>query len=426
MSETRVRLRAITEEDLPDYVIWLNDPEVTQFTQIESGGITLEGEREWFARITAPDEGNRHWAIELDGRHVGNCALMPDPAGLTAVIIGDKTTWNRGCGTAALREVLRIGFEEMGLHRVHLTALAENGRAIRCYEKCGFQREGLRRRHYLKRGRLVDVVCMGVLREEWEARERSLVPEPLAPWEKDAEWQHCMDALVPRSGEVIVDAGCSDGLRTLLIASRVAPSGRVIGIEHRQEKVEEAIARIAAHGMQAVASAQCGDIRSLPLSDGSVDAWFCRETLEYLEDPLRALSEAIRVVRPGGRVVANEADWDTLAYNATDKAAERRFVAVHTDHGGGGSADGRTGRKLLSLFREAGLADVRLEVHAMWSDKYSPDDCYVCWPLRDGHVHRGCITQQDLDAWYADMSAQAQRGRYFHCFTYFICVGEVR
>jgi len=184
MSEMSVRLRAIAEADLSDYVAWLNDPEVTQFTQIESGGITLEGEREWFARITAPDERNRHWAIELDGRHVGNCALMPDAAGLTAgfgIIIGDKTAWNRGCGTAALREVLRVGFEEMGLHRIHLTALAENARAIRCYQKCGFRHEGLRRRHYLKRGRLVDVVCMGILREEWEEQLKSVGQELAHP-----------------------------------------------------------------------------------------------------------------------------------------------------------------------------------------------------------------------------------------------------
>jgi SAM-dependent methyltransferase len=314
--------------------------------------------------------------------------------------------------------VLRIGFEEMGLQRIHLTVFARNTRGFRCYEKCGFRHEGIRRRHFLKRGKWEDVVCMGMLRQEWEAGELGLTP--------GAEWQNCLDALSPHQGEVIVNAGCGDGLPALFIASRVAPSGRVIGIEANEERVEKAVERIAARGMQAVASVQPGDVRSLPLPDDSVEAWFCRETLEYLEDPMVALSEAIRVVRPGGRVVAMEADWDTLAYNASDKAAERKFVAVHTDHGGGGSVDGRTGRKLLSLFREAGLAGVRLEVHTRWSDKYSPDEDYVCWPLREGHVRRGCITQEELDAWYADMSAQAQRGRYFHCFNYFICVGRVR
>ncbi|UCC69230.1 MAG: GNAT family N-acetyltransferase [Armatimonadota bacterium] len=175
MAQAHVRLRPITEADLPDYVEWLNDPEVTEFTQVE-GPCTLEGEREWFQRVTAPDSHTRNWAIEANGRHIGNCALMLHESGEIAgfgIIIGDKTQWGKGYGTAALREVLRIGFEEMGLQRVHLTAFAGNTRGLRCYEKCGFQREGVRRRHYLKRGRWCDVVCMGILREEWEAQQCS-------------------------------------------------------------------------------------------------------------------------------------------------------------------------------------------------------------------------------------------------------------
>jgi RimJ/RimL family protein N-acetyltransferase len=85
------------------------------------------------------------------------------------IIIGDKTQWGKGCGAAALREVLRIGFQEMNLQRIHLTALDGNARAVRCYEKCGFRHEGVRRRHFPKRGKWLDVICMGILREEWEA-----------------------------------------------------------------------------------------------------------------------------------------------------------------------------------------------------------------------------------------------------------------
>jgi len=174
MSEQRVCLRPITEADLPDYLRWLSDPEVTEFTAME-GPITLEGEREWFARVSDPESGIRNWAIEVDGRHIGNCALHLDKrSGPTAgfgIVIGDKAAWNKGYGTAALREVLRIGFEEVGLHRIHLQAFAENARGIRCYEKCGFRREGLQRQAWFKRGRWIDVVTMAILREEWEANE---------------------------------------------------------------------------------------------------------------------------------------------------------------------------------------------------------------------------------------------------------------
>lgn len=176
MSEAQVRLRTVTEADLPDYVRWLNDPEVTQFTTLEAGSITPEGEREWFARISDPERRDRCWAIEAGGRHVGNCALGLDETGRAGgfgIIIGDKTQWGKGYGTAALREVLRIGFGEMKLQRIWLQAFSGNARGLRCYEKCGFRREGVLRRHRLKRGEWVDVVCMGILREEWEAQECS-------------------------------------------------------------------------------------------------------------------------------------------------------------------------------------------------------------------------------------------------------------
>ncbi len=430
MSDQHVLLRPVTDADLPEYVRWLNDPEVTAFTLREFPNATLESERAWLARKSAPDSRDRPFTIEVEGRPIGICELHVEESGQTAfygIIIGEKTLWSQGYGTAATRAALRIGFQEMGLQRIWLNVGSHNPRAIRCYEKVGLRQEGVMRRARLKRGQWIDVAVMAMLREEWEARERGLAPErPMGDWQFVKQWQRCMDALMPKSGETIIDAGCRAAGRSLLIAAHVLPDGRVMGFDINASTIEHAAAMIADRGMQGIVSAQCGDIRALPLPDNCADAWFCRETLEYLDDPGVALAEAIRVVRPGGRVVAMEADWDTLAYNASDKEAERKFVAIHTDFGGGGSLDGRVGRKLLSLFREAGLADVKLEAHAIWNDKYMPEDCYLCYPVRQGHVQRGCIAQDELDAFYADLKAQAERGRYFHCYSYFICVGTVR
>jgi RimJ/RimL family protein N-acetyltransferase/predicted N-acetyltransferase YhbS len=179
MPEQRVRLRPITEADLPDYVRWFNDPEATGFYDREAGTVTLDGEREWLSCISAPDCRERHWAIEAEGRHIGRCALVRDrnpavaKAGL-GIIIGDKSAWGRGYGPAALRELLRIGFEDMYLHRIQLTVFPENRRALRCYAKCGFRQEGFERQSYLKGGRWRDLITMAILREEWEARQHSV------------------------------------------------------------------------------------------------------------------------------------------------------------------------------------------------------------------------------------------------------------
>ena len=70
---------------------------------------------------------------------------------------------NVGLGAALLREGIRIA-RERHLHRVELTVIADNHRAIRLYEKIGFQREGLKRENYLgEDGRYHDEIVMGIL-----------------------------------------------------------------------------------------------------------------------------------------------------------------------------------------------------------------------------------------------------------------------
>ena len=72
----------------------------------------------------------------------------------------------RGLGTEAVRRVLEYGFDELGLHRVSLRVLAGNIRAIRCYEKCGFQVEGRERETVFLDGAWRDDLIMGLLSRE--------------------------------------------------------------------------------------------------------------------------------------------------------------------------------------------------------------------------------------------------------------------
>ena len=103
------------------------------------------------------------------------CLLVEDElaAGRTkraelAISIGEKDCWSRGLGTDAVRTVLRHGFEDLGLRRVDLHTDADNARGIRCYEKCGFVREGVMRARRLRYGEPLDMVLMAVLRDEWQ------------------------------------------------------------------------------------------------------------------------------------------------------------------------------------------------------------------------------------------------------------------
>jgi RimJ/RimL family protein N-acetyltransferase len=84
--------------------------------------------------------------------------------------MGNPEYQGKGYGTDAMNLALRFAFQELNLHRVSLDALATNARAVRSYEKCGFVHEGAMRGAELRDGKRDDIVTMGILRWEWEAR----------------------------------------------------------------------------------------------------------------------------------------------------------------------------------------------------------------------------------------------------------------
>jgi RimJ/RimL family protein N-acetyltransferase len=84
--------------------------------------------------------------------------------------VGNRSFWDRGYGTEAMELLLNFAFDELNLHRVFLTVFSYNPRAIRLYEKLGFQREGVYREHLQRDGQRFDMLHYGILRHEWAAR----------------------------------------------------------------------------------------------------------------------------------------------------------------------------------------------------------------------------------------------------------------
>jgi RimJ/RimL family protein N-acetyltransferase len=81
--------------------------------------------------------------------------------------IGETDYWSKGYGTDVMNVLLRFAFTEINLRRVSLTVFEYNPRAVRSYEKTGFRHEGRVRQVLNKEGRRWDVLCMGILREDW-------------------------------------------------------------------------------------------------------------------------------------------------------------------------------------------------------------------------------------------------------------------
>lgn len=178
-----VRLRALERSDAERLHAWVNDGEVTHHTSARYQRSLLDEER-WFDELPPNGFGGVRLAIETkDGRYIGTVQLLEprpeDRKAELAIVIGEKDCWSKGYGTDAVMTVLRFAFHEMNLHRVWLTTLEYNERAIACYRKCGFREEARLRQEVFKHGRYWDFVLMGILRPEFDAlgQQAAVAPE---------------------------------------------------------------------------------------------------------------------------------------------------------------------------------------------------------------------------------------------------------
>lgn len=170
---SKVTLRAISRDDLARLCQFNNDLEV----ELAGGGDpplpqSLERLQADFDQQAA--RGGRDgtsFAIEADGKVIGQCGLFQfDTVARTCALgiaIGDKAYWGRGYGREAVRLLVEYAFQHHNLHKVYLTVNGNNERAIRSYRACGFVEEGRLRQHAWNSGAYIDLVYMGILRDEW-------------------------------------------------------------------------------------------------------------------------------------------------------------------------------------------------------------------------------------------------------------------
>src|SRR5690348_14476643 len=153
-----------------------------------------------------------------------------------------------------------------------------------------------------------------------------------------------------RPGVRLLDVGCGPGSITADFARRVGP-GTVLGVDASADVIAEA------QRDHPDVSFAIGDVYRIDVPDGSYDIVHAHQVLQHLSDPVAALTDMRRVVRPGGIVAVRDSDYGSFTWHPADDRLVRwleLYRAIARSNGGEPDA----GRRLLSWAQQAGFSRI--------------------------------------------------------------------
>lgn len=154
-------------------------------------------------------------------------------------------------------------------------------------------------------------------------------------------------------GQTLLDVGCGPGTITLDLAARVAP-GLVRGIDSASDAIDAAS---AVNDRPEQVSFAVDDVYALDAPNASYDVVHAHQVLQHLSDPIRALREMRRVLKPGGVMAARDSDYSCFSWAPLDPALTRWNELYHAI-ARRNQAEPDAGRFLLGWAQQAGFTDV--------------------------------------------------------------------
>ena len=217
-----------------------------------------------------------------------------------------------------------------------------------------------------------------------------------------------LDLLQIAPGEKVLDVGCGTGVVTRAVARRVAPTGRVVGIDPSPTMLAVAREIAEREGVAEQIEFRVGDARALSVDDAAFDIVLAITALSHTTDAERAIPELLRAVRPGGRVGIFDIDPESWMVCHPDRALTRRISAAATD----AVTNGWLARRLPGLLESVGVQDVR--VRAFTPVERDPTGFFATQaPMRANQaVLAGAISENECESWLAALRAEQAANRF--------------
>lgn len=223
--------------------------------------------------------------------------------------------------------------------------------------------------------------------------------------------------LGPRPGERVLEVGCGLGADARALAEAVGPAGEVVAVDVSEAMLAAARER---HDERLNVTYERADVTALPFDDGTFDVVRVERVLQHVAAPDRACAEMARVLKPGGRLLALDTDWGSLAVDLADTALAERCLAHTADR----FVQRRAGLQLRRLLAGAGLRDVEVDAYASCYTRLA--DAAVPLPMFNADLPQAAsfLPAEDRDAWFRALDEADAAGTFVASWTAYVALGR--
>lgn len=222
-----------------------------------------------------------------------------------------------------------------------------------------------------------------------------------------------------KEGDHVLDIGCGIGLQALSMAKLVGPTGRVAGTDLSNLMIEIAKSRTATSNLPL--EFFTADAMAQPFPDQSFDRIRTERVLMYIQDTQAVLAEFKRLLKPGGKVVIFDMDWDAMVIAHRDKSLSRKIVRYTSDS----FPRGRVGAELYLQMKNAGFKDIKVKPssYSGTSDIMRDVTKRVFEGILQTGISKEIFTEAEISDWWKAFNEDGSEGNLFVSFQGFIISG---
>lgn len=223
--------------------------------------------------------------------------------------------------------------------------------------------------------------------------------------------------LALKPGETVLDVGAGPGLLALEMAADVGPDGKVIALDPSTDMRTIAEDRCADAPNIVVTD---GDAVALPAEENSLDAIVATQVYEYVPDIEATIRDAYRALKPGGRLLALDTDWNSAVINTSDQNRMQTILTAWRSHFVHPDLPGR----LPKLMRDAGFTlnyagGTPVVNTSLGPGQYAGD---MIETLPKFAERRGGVDPEICESWLKEQQHLAANGRFFFSITRFMFI----